>query len=57
MEGTLQQFLVNSKNGQVSLVGFGNVVSTTESFKASYSGTCSKWREQSAQGLFAPVPM
>ena len=54
VEGILQQFLVNSESGQVSLVGFGNVVSTTESSKASYSGTCSKWREQSAQGLFAP---
>ena len=31
VEGTLQQFLVSSENGQVLLVGFGNVVSTTES--------------------------
>lgn len=54
VEGILQQFLVNSENGQVSLVGYSNVVSRTESSKSSYFGSCSKWRQQSAQGLFAP---
>ena len=54
VEEIVQQFLVNSENGQVSLVGFSNVVSTAASAKAGYSGTCSKWREQSVQGFFAP---
>ena len=54
VEEIVQQFLVNSENGQVSLVGFSHVVSTAASAKAGYSGTCSKWREQSVQSFFAP---
>lgn len=54
VEGILRQFLVNSENGQVSLVGYNDVVSRTEPSKSSYLGSCNRWRQQSSQGLFAP---
>ena len=54
VEEILQQFLVNTENGQVSFVGYDNVISRTGSPKSSYAGPCSMWHQRSTQALYAP---